>query len=121
MLGFECQDLIIGLVSVLTALDIIFIGDSGLLLDFANLFLHFNNGILGEEDLLAHNVDLCLHVLIPPNGVIQVHFGICEKIVRVQALLLLLFVFFIRWYHLLDLVLFLIELGLHLLYLILKD
>jgi hypothetical protein len=52
--------------------------------------MHLDDGILGEEDLLTHYVDLGLHILITPNGVIQVHFLVSQQVVHVTAGYLLL-------------------------------
>jgi hypothetical protein len=70
---------------MLTALDIIFIGDSGLLLNLIDLFMHLDYGVLGEEDLLAHYIDFCLHILVAANGVIQMHFLVGQQVIDMSA------------------------------------
>ena len=85
VLSLQSQDLVIGLIRVLAPLDVVLIGDGSLFLDLANLPMHLNYGILGEEDLFPHNIDLCLHILVPPNRIIQVHSFIGKQVVDVAA------------------------------------
>ena len=111
MLGLQCQNLVVCLISMLTALNIVFVNDSGLFLDLRDLFLHLHNGVLGKEYFLSHNVDLCLHVLVSPDGIVEMHSLIGKQVVNVKPCHLLLVKVFLRGYHLLDLVLLLIELS----------
>lgn len=74
MLGLQGKDLVVCLIRMLTSLDVVFICDSSLFLDFSDLFLHLDDGILGKKDLLTHNVDLRFHILVPPDSVIKVNF-----------------------------------------------
>lgn len=66
---------------MLASLDVVLIGDCGLFLDLANLLLHLDYGVLGKEDLFAHDVDLCLYILVPSNRIIQVHSLVGKQVV----------------------------------------
>ena len=69
---------------------------------------------------LAHDVNLCLKVLIPAHCVIEFDLFICEHVHDMSADDLLLMKVLLARYHLLNLDLLLIELREHLLALILE-
>jgi hypothetical protein len=59
---------------MLASLNVIFIGDSGLFLNLADLSMHLDDRVLSKEDLFTHYIDLCLNILVSADGVIQVNF-----------------------------------------------
>lgn len=71
VLGFEGEDLVVGLIGNTVANDWISCRFSNRLFQGANLSVHFSDTVLGKDDLLSHNVDLILEVLILTNGVIE--------------------------------------------------
>ncbi len=71
------------------------------------------------QDFFPHDVDLRLEILVSPDGVVHADAFICKQVQDVSALDLLQVEILLRGYHLLDLVLLLIELHVHLLALVL--
>ena len=70
MFGFEREDLVIRLVRVLAALDVVSVSDRRLFLNLGYLLLHLDNAVLGEQDFLAHYINLSLQVLISTDGIV---------------------------------------------------
>ncbi len=73
MFGFEREDLVIRLVRVLAALNVVSVSDRRLFLNLGYLLLHLDNAVLGEQDFLAHYINLSLQVLISTDGIVKVH------------------------------------------------
>jgi len=121
VLGLEREYLVIGLVRVLRALDVVFVGDNGFLLDFAYLATHLVDRVMSKEYLLPHYVDLSLQELIPPDCVIQPHPLVCQQVQNVPPLDFLLVEVLLAGDHLLDFVFLLVKVGEHLLALVLED
>lgn len=110
MFRFEGKDLVISLVGVLGALDIVLVGTDRVLLDSGDLLLVLDDRVLGEKDLLTHDIDLALHELVPPDRVVQADLLIGQQVKDMSALDFLLVEVLFGGYHFFDFVLFLIEL-----------